>query len=311
MAQQNHPPTQVDILIIGGGPAGLTAALYLARYHLDTLVIDNGRSRAASIPMSHNLAGHPDGISGLALLSRMRTHAIEYGARLISGEAKTLRRGDAGFSLTLADRQRFGAPAVLLATGVRNRRPAMPDALHDDGVARGLIRYCPVCDGHEVTDARVAVVGTATRGYKEALFLRSYTRDLTLIAPDGPHALDAEQRTTLAAAGIVTIDGPASDFALLPAGIRCATPAGPQQFDTLYPALGSDIHAALAAQMGATCGPDGCIRTDSHQRTSVPGLYAAGDVVLGLDQISHALGEAGVAATAIRNDLAETRRLWR
>jgi thioredoxin reductase (NADPH) len=311
MAQQNNSPTPTDVLIIGGGPAGLTAALYLARYHLHTLVIDNGRSRAAGIPMSHNLAGHPDGISGLALLGRMRTHAIAYGARMIGGHADSLQRSEAGFTLGLADGQRFIAPAVLLATGVRNRRPAMPEPLHDAGVARGLIRYCPVCDGREVTDSRVAVIGTGARGYKEALFLRSYTRDLTLIAPDGPHRLDAEQRATLAAADIVTFDGPATDYALVPTGITCSTPAGPQQFDTLYPALGSDVHAALAASLGANCGADSCVHTDSHQRTSVPGLYAAGDVVLGLDQISHALGEAAVAATAIRNDLAEARRLWR
>jgi thioredoxin reductase (NADPH) len=304
-------PATSDVLIIGGGPAGLTAALYLARYLLNTLVIDNGRSRAASIPTSHNLAGHPDGINGVDLLDRMRTHAIAYGARLIGGEAETLRRGEGGFALGLADGQCFTAPAVLLATGVRNRRPAMGEALQDAGVARGLIRYCPVCDGHEVTDARVAVIGTGARGCKEALFLRSYTRDLTLIAPDGPHDLDGGQRATLADAGIAMVDGPASDYALLAAGISLATPAGSQRFDTLYPALGSDIHAGLARQLGATCGPDGCIRTDSHQRTSVPGLYAAGDVVLGLDQISHALGEAAVAATAIRNDLAEQRRLWR
>lgn len=304
-------PTPTDVLIIGGGPAGLTAALYLARYHLNALVIDNGRSRAASIPTSHNLAGHPDGISGPALLARMRDHARRYGARLIDGEVQSLQRKAAGFVAGLADGQRFTAPAALLATGVRNRRPAMPDALHDDGVARGLIRYCPVCDGREVTDRRVAVLGTGGHASREALFLRSYTRDLTLIAPDGAHHLDAGQRSELAGAGIAMLDGPATGFTLHETGISLATPAGRACFDTLYPALGSDVHSALAAGLGASCGPDGCIRTDSHQRTSVAGLYAAGDVVLGLDQISHALGEAAVAATAIRNDLAQTRRLWR
>ncbi len=74
-------------------------------------------------------------------------------------------------------------------------------------------------------------------------------------------------------------------------------------FDTLYPAMGSDVHSSLARDVGAQLTDEGCIRVDAHQRTSVPNLYAAGDVVIGLDQISHAMGEAGVAATAIRNDL--------
>jgi thioredoxin reductase (NADPH) len=306
------PPGHNDVLIIGGGPAGLTAALYLARYHLGVLVIDNGRSRAAGIPMSHNLPGHPTGIGGRDLLARMRSHAEQYGARIITGHADALARTENGFAITLGNpAQRLHAPAVLLATGVRNLRPEMPEALHDEALARGLIRYCPICDGHEVTDARIAVIGSGPHGAKEALFLRSYTADLTLVAPYGPHDLDVAQRAELATAGIAIIDGPATEFALLPTAVAFHTAHGRQQFDTLYPALGSQIHATLARALGADLGEDGSIRTDSHQRTSIPGLYAAGDVVLGLDQISHAIGEAGVAATAIRNDLAETRRLWR
>jgi thioredoxin reductase (NADPH) len=312
MAQQNNPPIPTDVLIVGGGPAGLTAALYLARFHLATLVIDNGRSRAAGIPMSHNLPGHPAGISGHDLLAGMRSHAEQYGARIITGHADTLEREESGFVITLANpEQRLHAPALLLATGVRNLRPDMPEALHDEGLARGLIRYCPICDGHEVTDAGIAVIGTGAHGAKEALFLRSYTANLTLIAPDGPHDLDAAQRADLAAAGIATIDGPATHFALLPTAIAVNTAQGRQHFDTLYPALGSQIHSTLARSLGAELGEDGSLPVDSHQRTSIPGLYAAGDVVLGLDQISHAIGEAGVAATAIRNDLAKVRPLWR
>ena len=82
-------------------------------------------------------------------------------------------------------------------------------------------------------------------------------------------------------------------------------------FDCLYPALGSDSQSELAAQVGAELSNEGCLVVDAHQRTKVPGLYAAGDVVLGLDQISHAMGEGGVAATTIRNDLAQRTRLFR
>ena len=93
--------------------------------------------------------------------------------------------------------------------------------------------------------------------------------------------------------------------------ITIDTGIGHYTFDSIYSALGSDTHTQLAEMAGADLSKDGCIKTDSHQRTSVPGLYAAGDVVHGLDQISHAMGEGGVVATTIRNDLCEKEPRWR
>ena len=93
--------------------------------------------------------------------------------------------------------------------------------------------------------------------------------------------------------------------------ITVDTAEGHYTFDSIYPALGSDTHTQLAEQVGARLNEQGCIGVDAHQRTSVEGLYAAGDVVIGLDQISHAMGEGGVAATTIRNDLAKEEPLLR
>ena len=90
-----------------------------------------------------------------------------------------------------------------------------------------------------------------------------------------------------------------------------STADGELTFDSVYPALGSDIHSMLAEQVGASLGEGGCVPTDAHGRTDVRGLYAAGDVVIGLDQISHAMGQAGAAAVAIRNDLAKGAPLLR
>jgi thioredoxin reductase (NADPH) len=162
-----------------------------------------------------------------------------------------------------------------------------------------------------VTDQNIAVVGTGTRGVKEAEFLRSYTRSIAIIAPEGAHCLSDEERGQLDSAGIAVIDGPVRDFALTDHGLSFATAQGRLNFTSVYPALGSDIHSDLATALGAACSGDGSVQVDAHQRTTIPGLYAAGDVVLGLDQISHAMGEAGVAATAIRNDLSRGRRLLR
>jgi thioredoxin reductase (NADPH) len=107
------------------------------------------------------------------------------------------------------------------------------------------------------------------------------------------------------------VDGPAQAVAIAQDCITVDTAEGHYTFDSIYPALGSDTHTQLAEMVGATLASDGCILTDAHQRSVVPGLYAAGDVVHGLDQISHAMGEGGVAATTIRNDLCAKEPRWR
>ena len=301
----------LDCLIIGGGPAGLTAAIYLSRFHLRIMVIDGGKSRAAWIPTSHNHAGFPEGINGADLLSRMREQAQLYGTRIESGQVRKLEKGEDGAWVAEWGSGPVAARAVLLATGVTNRRPPMDMELHDDAMARGLIRYCPICDGYEVTDRKVAVIGSGPKGTAETRFLRSYTADLTLVSPDVPHELDPADRSQLEGMGVALIDGPISGIEPGEERIALVTPAGRHEFDSVYPALGSDTHTQLAEMVGASLAGDECVHVDSHQRTGVPGIYAAGDVVLGLDQISHAMGEGGVAATTIRNDLAKERPILR
>jgi len=298
-----------DCIIIGGGPAGLTAAIYLSRYHLKIRLFDCGSSRAALIPCTHNHAGYPEGISGLDLLAAMRAQAEKYGTVREAANVTGLRVLDDGFEVRIGDRE-IQARSVLLATGVINHRPPMPDALHDAALAQGRIRYCPVCDGYEVTDKRVAVYGTGEHGAREALFIRSFTKDVTLISPQG-HDLPADQVAQLEAAGIARIDGPVADWAIEGDQIAFSTPSERLSFDSLYPALGSHIRSELAVGAGARGDSSGCLEVDDHQRTSLPGLFAAGDVAKGLDQISHAMGEAGVAATTIRNMLNAERPLWR
>ena len=300
----------LDCLIVGGGPAGLTAAIYLARFHLDILVVDAGKSRAAMIPCTHNHAGFPDGIGGVELLERMHDQAQKYGARIETDFVTRLDLEDGQFTATWGSGCEQ-ARTVLLATGVTNRRPPMDEELHDDALARGLIRYCPICDGYEVTDKKVGVIGSDSHGVAEAVFIRSFTADVTLIAPDAALNLSAEDQEKLKAAGIQCVDGPAQAVAIAEDCITVDTAEGHFTFDSVYPALGSDTHVQLAEQLGARLNEQGCVGVDAHQRTSVDGLYAAGDVVIGLDQISHAMGEGGVAATTIRNDLAKAAPLLR
>ena len=301
----------LDCLIIGGGPAGLTAAIYLARFHLDILVVDGGKSRASWIPCTRNHAGYPEGISGQDLIERMREQAQKYGAKIVTEQVTKLDRSEDGIFTATWGSGSASAKAVLLATGVTNRRPPMDEELHDDALARGLIRYCPICDGYEVTDKKIGVIGSDSHGVAEAVFIRSFTSDVTLIAPDKALSLKAEDSDMLRTGGISCIDGPTQAVAITGECIVVETAEGTFTFDSVYPALGSDTHTELARQVDADLAGDSCILCDDHQRTSVPGLYAAGDVVRGLDQISHAMGEGGVAATTIRNDLAKEEPLLR
>jgi thioredoxin reductase (NADPH) len=302
----------LDCLIIGGGPAGLTAAIYLARFHLHIMVVDGGKSRASWIPCTRNVSGFPDGINGTELLQRMRDQACKYGAKIETEFVTKLER-DTGSGLFTATWGSGCARArtILLATGVTNRRPPMDEELHDDALARGLVRYCPICDGYEVTDKKVGVIGSDSHGVAEALFLRSYTADVTLIAPDKALRLKPEDQQKLKEAGIESVDGPAQAVAIPDGCIVVDTAEGHYTFDSIYPALGSDTHTQLAEMVAAKLSGDQCMVVDRHMRTSVPGLYSAGDVVIGLDQISHAMGQGGVAATTIRNDLCAQAPRWR
>lgn len=300
----------LDCLIIGGGPAGLTAAIYLARFHLDILVVDAGDSRAKWIPQTHNHAGFPDGISGAELLVRMQRQAEKYGATMKQNRiSKITNRGD-HFAVDWGEGEVLSR-TVLLATGVVNRRPDIDEALHSEALATGRLRYCPICDGYEITDQTVAVIGTGKQGLAEAEFLRSYTNDITLISPDGPHHLDDEQRETANVMGVKLADGPVRFTGVVEGGAVVTVDGNELRYASVYPALGSDVNNMLAKMLNARCGEDGGISVDAHQRTSVAGLYAAGDVVVGLDQISRAMGDAGVAAVTIRNDLAVRKSLFR
>ena len=135
----------LDCLIIGGGPAGLTAALYLARYRRRFLIIDAGDSRAAQIPQSHNHPGFA-GISGPALLEKLRTQAGRYGVEVMRGTVTSLKRNAEGF-VAAVESGTLPASRVLLATGIKDEEPPLSGLEH--AISRNAVRYCPVCDGYE------------------------------------------------------------------------------------------------------------------------------------------------------------------
>jgi thioredoxin reductase (NADPH) len=290
-----------EVLVIGAGPAGLTAATYLARFRRRVLVADAGAPRACWIPLSHNMPGFPSGITGDAILRRMTEQAEEYGAVIEPGRVETLTATSGGFTAGLNGRE-VQVRAVLLATGVVDHHPHLPGV--ERAIERALVRICPICDGYEAIDRAVAVIGDTDSGAREAAFLRTYSDRVTLIHVGAPEAL--HETEPLERLGVEVIRAPIETVHLEGDRVTALGWGGTVRvFDLVYSALGTSPNAALADELGARVGDDGRLTVDSHQQTSIPGLYAAGDVVRGLNQIAVAGAEAAVAATAIHNALRE------
>lgn len=296
------PTSDLDALIVGAGPAGLTAAIYLGRFKRRIAVIDAGDSRAAWIPITHNHPGWPDGIKGTDLLARIRAQAERYGPDIREGTVDAVRALDGGFEVTVGGKV-LRAANVLLACGVKDNDPPLPGV--EEAVRRALIRICPICDGYEVSDQTVGVIGDGDLGAREALFLLNWTDRVSLIHVGPEAALSAASRAKLAKAGVTLIETPCKSVVLENDSLTalCFGPDQTVRFDALYAALGCVARSELAVRAGARLDDQNRLLVDDHQQTSVPGLFAAGDLVRGLNQICTAEGEAAIAATAIHNRL--------
>ena len=292
----------LDCLVIGAGPAGLTAGVYLRRFHRAVRVVSLPDSRALKIECSRNVPGFPDGISGSGLLQRLRQQLAAFGGEVVEAEVHALRREGEAFVAEI-DGQRLRSRRVLLATGVKDVEPLLPgtDVLR----RQALLRQCPVCDGYEHSGRRIAVLGRGDHGAREALFLRRFSEQVRLVDTHPDEPVTEARRRELAEAGI------ACD-AVLPSSVEIGADGQVrllcidgcvQEADVVYAALGSRPRSGLARALGATLDERGAVVTDAHLCSSLPGLYAAGDVVSALDQIAVAHGHAAIAATAIHNSL--------
>lgn len=292
----------VECLVIGGGPAGLTAAVYLARFRRRVLVIDGGASRASWIPVSHNIAGFPHGVSGEALLARLREQATQYGAEIREGEIASLEPCGDGFKARTGASE-IRAARVLLATGGLDVEPDLPGVRH--AVRRGLVRYCPICDAYEATGKRIGLIAFGKCRLKEALLLRAYTSELTVLTLGRPMEMADEERRAFQEAGIAVVEQPVDRLTVEGDRIAAWHMQGgeEQRFDTVYTALGTRIRSDLATALGAEADEDGALLTSRHQETTVPNLFAAGDVVSGLSQVAVAAGHAAIAATRMNASL--------
>ena len=295
-------PDILDTLIIGGGPGGLTAAVYLRRFRRDVLVVDKGHSRLDLIPVTHNSPGFPDGIQGHQLLDNLRCQLGKYDGQVSEGEISWLRRDGDSFVAGFGERE-LRARTVLLATGIADA--GLPIENWREAVACGAVRLCPVCDGFDVLDKRIAIVSSAKNPVGHALFMRTFSASVTLFERGEDIVLSGEQRAKLDAAGVRYHSSPLLGVTMSDAmqPVLHTEDGEDHHFDVVYPMLGETARSELAASLGAETTDCMELVVDAHQCTSVPGLYAVGDVVRGPNQISVAAGQAAVAATRIHNTL--------
>jgi thioredoxin reductase (NADPH) len=295
-----------ESIVVGAGPAGLSAALYLARYRRSVLVLHDGASRALRIPLTHNVPGGVDALSGVELLATMTRRAESYGARIARAHVERVERDEDGYSIFSESGECWRSRTLVLATGVDMNELALEPVLHEEAIRRGVLRYCPICDGFEHIDQRIGVIGCDSQGAAEALFLRQYSERIVLF-PRSYAELTATCRAQLAKAEIAIVEQPARQFLMRGDEMLVEVDGGaePLVFDVIYPALGLRPRNQLAAALGLELDEKGNVDSRSPYGTRLPGLYAIGDVVAGLDQISVALGHGAIAATKAHNWLRE------
>lgn len=303
MTQSTDDPPVTDALVIGGGPGGLTCALHLVRLRRSVIVIDGGQSRAKWIPRTHNHPGFPTGIGGQTLLDRLIEQLAEHGFTPTPGAVTGLHRSAGRFRAELPDGSALFARHVVLATGIVDVVPPIPDA--QQAMRAGHLRQCPVCDGYEAGGKSVMVIGHGRAALAEALFLRTFTDRVGIATLGRDDGFTPEQRAQCAAFGFEVIEAPldrvvftqgqATDLSFGDGSVVTA--------DALYSALGIEPRTELAAGIGLTMTADKRVVVDTHQRGSVEGAYAVGDIVTGLNQLAVAMAQGEIAAIDIHNRL--------
>jgi len=290
----------LDCLVIGAGPAGLTAAIYLARFRRNIMVIDSGLSRARLIPQSHNYPGFPEGVSGSKLLERLRAQVETCDVPLVDGKVTALRKVADLFQVNTLDGI-FFARTVILATGIQDKR--LPMEGWEENIQKGIIRLCPVCDAYDSQGDNVAVVTAVECAVGHAQFLRTYFKNVTLYLPSNDELPVADIKRL--AEDNVRL--PLNKFESLSVKnnkpwIYCRD-GNCFEYDAVYVMLGETPGTDLARRIGASCSSEGRILIDEHQSSSIDGLYVIGDAVSLLHQVSVAIGQAAIAATQIHRKL--------
>jgi thioredoxin reductase len=287
-----------DVLIVGGGAAGLTAALVLLRARRSVALVDAGAPRNASASHMHGFLSR-DGMAPTALLEAGRDEILRYGGDLVDGTVADI---GSGFTVRLEGGATFGARSVLIATGLRDEIPQIPGVRERWG--RDVL-HCPYCHGFEVRDQPLGVIGGTPEAVAHAMLIRQWSADVILF----PHtdSLAAEQRELLEARGVGVASGTILRFVVERGRLR-----GVELRDgAIVPRSAVFVRPRLVPNNGLLtslrCETDeqGWARHDAGGRTSIPGVYVAGNAADPRAQVITAAGQGSAAAIAINADLVD------
>jgi thioredoxin reductase len=292
-----------DVVVIGGGAAGLSAALVLSRAGRKVLVVDAGQPRNAPAAHMHGYLSR-DGMPPADLLAAGRTEVTGYGGEIVAGTVVDLvPDGRTGFWVLLDGGQRISTRRLLVTPGLRDVLPDVP------GLAQRWARdvlHCPYCHGHEVRDQQLGVIGGTPGAVRYAQIVRQWTHDLVYFTPPG--ILTAVERTELLARAIGVVEGTIDQLVIDEAdhlrGVQmndgCVIPR-----DALFVPPRFVPNNGLLLGLGATIDPDGWVDVDATGRTSVPDVWAAGNIVDPRAQVITAAGAGSAAAIAMNADLVD------
>ena len=295
--------TRYDVVVVGGGAAGLSAALVLSRARRRVLVVDAGAPRNAPASNMHGFLSR-DGLPPGELLARGRNEVKSYGGEVITGTASTaVPDGPAGFWVLLADGQRIPTRRLLVTTGLRDELPDIPGLRQR--WARDVL-HCPYCHGHEVRDRPLGVIGGSPGAVRYAQIVRQWTHDLVYFTP--PDILTTSERAQLVARAIGVVEGVIEQLVIDEddrlRGVQlddgCVVPR-----DALFVPPRFVPNNRLLVDLGCEVNDDGWVTTDGTGRTSVRGVWAAGNVVDPRAQVITAAGAGSAAAIALNADLVD------
>jgi thioredoxin reductase len=293
---------EYDVAVVGGGAAGLSAALVLTRARRRVAVIDAGEPRNGPASAMHGFLSR-DGTAPGDLLARGRDEVTTYGGHLLAGTVTDVRprEGD-GFALTLADGTALGARRVLVTTGLRDEIPDLPGLRERWG--RDVL-HCPYCHGYEVRDQPLGVLGGSPAAVLHALLVRQWSDDVVYLAHT--HTPSVVEREQLAARDIRVVDGHVSRVIAendLLTGVELADGSVVRR-SAVFVRPDFRPNADLLAGLGCATYDNGWVVADPTGRTSVPGVWVAGNAVNPRAQVITAAGEGSAAAIALNADLVE------
>lgn len=288
-----------EVIVIGGGAAGLSAALVLGRARRRVAVVDGGEPRNAPAEHMHGYLSR-DGMSPAELLVAGRAEAAAYGVELIAGHVASL---EPGFAIALADGETLEARRLLLATGATDELPPIPGVPERWGKD---FLHCPYCHGWEVRDQPLGVLGTSSGSVEHALLIRQWTDDLIFFTHT--HDLTGPEREELEVRGIRVIEGEVRELVVEDDQLSGVVLGDGRAVERaalfVRPAMRPRLRGLLE-KIGCETDDLGFVRVDTAGRTSIPGVWAAGNVANPRAQVITAAGEGSAAAISINADLVE------